>query len=90
MSHFSATEARPGERTATPEKLREELLGCVPDYRREVAAASRLDKFKAAAKRAGLVALAVFTLYGIIASVSYHYRKAQIRAERVRRLHQSP
>ena len=87
---YSATAARPGERTATPEKLREELLGCVPDYRREVAAASRLDKFKAVAKRAGLVALAVFALYGVIASISYHCRRAQLRAERARRLHQSP
>ena len=87
---YSATAARPGERTATPEKLREELLGCVPDYRREVAVASRLDKFKAVAKRAGLVALAVFALYGVIASISYHYRRAQLRDERARRLHQSP
>lgn len=87
---YSATAARPGERTATPEKLREELLGCVPDYRREVAVASRLDKFKAVAKRAGLVALAVFALYSVIASISYHYRRAQLRDERARRLHQSP
>ena len=87
---YSATAARSGERTATPEKLREQLLGCVPDYRREVAVASRLDKFKAVAKRAGLVALAVFALYGVIASISYHYRRAQLRDERARRLHQSP
>ena len=87
---YCATEARPGERTATPEKLREELLGCIPDYRREVAAASRLDKFKAMAKRAAWAVLAALALYGVIASASYHYRKAQIRADRARRLHQSP
>lgn len=87
---YRATEARPGERTATPEKLREELLGCVPDYRREVAAASRLDKFKAVAKRAAWAVLAIAIVYGIIASASYHHRRAQIRADRARRLHQSP
>ena len=87
---YCATENRPGERTATPEKLREELLGCVPDYRREVAVASRLDKFKAMAKRAAWAVLAALALYGVIASASYHYRKAQIRADRARRLHQSP
>ena len=70
----------PTERPGSAAEFAERLRTCRPPHHR----------FKAAAKWAGVAAMAVFVLYGIIASASYHYRRAQIRAERVRRLHQSP
>ena len=84
---YSATEARPGERTATPEKLREELLGCVPDYRREVAVASRLDKFKAVAKRAAVaVAMAALGIV-VVALCSRLYRRTRMTSEELALAH---
>ena len=70
----------PAERPGSAAEFAERLRTCRPPHHR----------FKAAAKWAGIAVLAVFTLYGIIASASYHYRKAQIRADRAHRLHQSP
>ena len=81
-----ATATQPGLRTATPEKLREDLLGCVSDYRREVAAASRLDKFKAMAKRAALVVGAALVAYGVIAAMTYGNRRGKMLALKEREI----
>ena len=70
----------PAERPGSAAEFAERLRTCRPPHHR----------FKAAAKWAGIAVMAVLALYGIIASASYHYRKAQIRADRARRLHQSP
>ena len=70
----------PAERPMSAAGFAERLRTCRPPHHR----------FKAAAKWAGIAVMAVLTLYGIIASASYHYPRAQIRAERARRLHQSP
>ena len=70
----------PAERPMSAAEFAERLRTCRPPHHR----------FKAAAKWAGIAVMAVLTLYGIIASASYHYRRAQLKAERARRLHQSP
>ena len=70
----------PAERPGSAAGFAERLRTCRPPHHR----------FKAAAKWAGIAVMAVLTLYGIIASASYHYRRAQLKAERARRLHQSP
>ena len=70
----------PAERPGSAAEFAERLRTCRPPHHR----------FKAAAKWAGIAVMAVLTLYGIIASASYHYRRAQLRDERARRLHQSP